>query len=72
MDPVYYTILTMFCMMCAYFWGKRNGISYGIIRTYARVTEALGFHGVEFDDDTSSIVFIDKWGGKHNAKDAFK
>lgn len=61
-------------MLGSHFWGISRGVRLGTAKTYLRFLEEFGFVGIEIDEELNKnkIVFVDKWGAKYDAKDAFK
>jgi hypothetical protein len=61
MDPIWQTVLTLFCMGCSYIWGKRVGLEQGAIVVWSLIMESFGIVRVDFEEETGEISFVDEF-----------
>lgn len=65
MDPITQTALTVFCMICSWLWGKRQGIEQGALATWGLIMNAFGIVRVDFEESTGDMVFVDEFDRKY-------
>lgn len=62
MDPLTQTIFTLFCMLGAYIWGRKTGLTNGSVITWTIVLNSFKAAYIELDEDKKEIIFTDSWG----------
>lgn len=71
MDPIYQTILTLVCMLGAFFWGQHRGVIIGSEVTWNLIIESFDATHIDWDEETNEMVFFNKHDKKFKSTEAF-
>lgn len=57
MDPISQTILTLVCMIGAFFWGLKQGTVKGAQATWEIVIDAFNAIHIDWNEETNELTF---------------
>jgi len=63
MDPYWQTIVTVVCMLAAFFWGKSNGFKLGAVYALDLIMETIEADSFVIDLNDETVDFFKE--GKH-------